>query len=45
MDEMNACELLVKEAKNSALKDAVMAIKESNSLEEAEAKVKALLNK
>ena len=44
-EEMNLSELLVKEAKENELRKILLMIKESNSLEELEEKIKALLNK
>lgn len=45
MEEMNTSELLVKEVKDSTLKDVLLMIKESQDLKELETKIKALLNK
>lgn len=45
MEEMNTSELLVKEVKESTLKDVLLMIKESQDLKELETKIKALLNK
>ena len=44
-EEMNLSELLVKEAKENELRKILLMIKESNSLEELEEKIKALLHK
>lgn len=45
MEEMNTSELLVKEVKDSTLKDVLLMIKDSQDLKELETKIKALLNK
>lgn len=45
MEEMNTSELLVKEVKDSTLKDVLLMINESKDLKELEIKIKALLNK
>lgn len=45
MEEMNTSELLVKEVKDSTLKDVLLMIKESQDLKELETKIKALLSK
>ena len=45
MDDMNVGELLVKEAKQNVTREILEILNESQSLEEAKEKVKALLNK
>ncbi|MDD7182667.1 hypothetical protein [Peptostreptococcus porci] len=44
-EEMNLGEILEKEIKKRVLTEILLLIKESNNIEELEAKVKALLNK